>query len=154
MEHGRAREPQTSLGAFISKQALVKEKKKRRQSAGSGRNTRDHRCICPPAPAVRSVCAPLAAFVRPWLSYCQLTSVREATGDWERVATRGRNPGITGKGGRSSPQLPEQTADADPNFEKFFFLESSLPNMLKTHICLLDSLKMCSMLKGPQGRFF
>lgn len=28
MEHGRAREPQTSLGAFISKQALVKEKKK------------------------------------------------------------------------------------------------------------------------------
>lgn len=84
----RGREPQTSSGAFISKQAL-------------GQNTRDHRCICPPAPAVLSVCVPLASFVRPWLSNRQLTSVREATGDWERIAIGAGTRDNSGKGGRS-----------------------------------------------------
>lgn len=45
----------------------TKKKKKRRQRVSSGRNTGDHRCICPPAPAVLSVCLPLASFIRSWL---------------------------------------------------------------------------------------
>lgn len=75
------------------------KKKKRWQSVGPGRNTQEHRCMCPPAPAVSSVCLPLASFVPSWLGYCQLTPERSQD-------TRSRSPSEREPGDNSGKGHP------------------------------------------------
>lgn len=82
-KQGEASHRPVPVHSFPSR--LLSRKKKRWQSVGPGRNTQDHRCMCPPAPAVPSVCLPLASFVPSWLGYCQLTPERPQD-------TRSRSP--------------------------------------------------------------
>ena len=50
---------------------------------GPGRNTREHRCMCPPAPAVPS------GLLHPVLAWILPADSREATGHQEQVAVGG-----------------------------------------------------------------